>query len=127
MRIDLPVSRRRPLSMTSLIDVIFLLFLFFMLSSTFLHFTEVEVTGGAASSAAATEAPDILIRLDGETWQVNGVSADPDQGLAELKRLQDQGAEKAVLLVREGLTSQDLVSALERIRKETTLSVTVAR
>jgi|UniRef100_Q11IE2 biopolymer transport protein ExbD len=127
MRIDLPVPRRRPLSMTSLIDIIFLLFLFFMLSSTFLRFAEVEVTGGAASSAARGEAPDILIRLDSQSWQVNGVSTDPEQGMTELKRLQEVGAEKAVLLVREELSSQDLVGALERIRRETSLSVTVAR
>jgi len=113
--------------MTSLIDVIFLLFLFFMLSSTFVRFAEVEVTGGTASSTTAAQTPDILIRLDGEGWQVNGVSSDPEQALAELRRLQDAGAAKAMLLVREGLSSQDLVSALERIRRETTLSVTVAR
>ena len=113
--------------MTSLIDIIFLLFLFFMLSSTFLRFAEVEVTGGTASSAARGEAPDILIRLDSQSWQVNGVSTDPEQGMTELKRLQEVGAEKAVLLVREELSSQDLVGALERIRRETSLSVTVAR
>ena len=90
-------------------------------------FAEVEVTGGAASSAARGEAPDILIRLDSQSWQVNGVSTDPEQGMTELKRLQEVGAEKAVLLVREELSSQDLVGALERIRRETSLSVTVAR
>ncbi|WP_367714863.1 biopolymer transporter ExbD [Nitratireductor sp. GISD-1A_MAKvit] len=41
------VRRRKPLSLTSLIDVIFLLLLFFMLSSTFTRFASVEISGGA--------------------------------------------------------------------------------
>ncbi len=38
--------------MTSLIDVIFLLRLFFMLSSTFSRFAEVELTAAGASASA---------------------------------------------------------------------------
>ncbi|MCT7375290.1 biopolymer transporter ExbD [Chelativorans salis] len=127
MRIDLAVPRHRPLSLTPLIDVIFLLLLFFMLSSTFMRFAEVEVTGGTASAGAAAEAPDVLIRIDGGDWQVNGVSAGVEEAVTELKRLQEQGAARAVLLVRGEVTSQELVTAIERIRGETTLSLTVAR
>jgi biopolymer transport protein ExbD len=127
MRIDLPVARRRPLSMTSLIDVIFLLLLFFMLSSTFVRFAEVEITGGAASAAATGKTPDILVRLDEGTWQVNGVAVEPEAAVAELQRLQELGAESAVLLVRGEVSSQDMVSAVERIRRETGLSLSVAR
>ncbi|WP_159585996.1 biopolymer transporter ExbD [Chelativorans xinjiangense] len=127
MRIDLAAARRRPLPLTPLIDVIFLLLLFFMLSSTFVRFAEVEVTGGAASAGTAAEAPDVLIRLDGGDWQVNGVSAGADEAVTELKRLQERGAARAVLLVRGEVTSQELVTAIERIRGETTLDLTVAR
>ena len=127
MRIDMPVARRRPLSLTPLIDVIFLLLLFFMLSSTFVRFAQVEITGGTASSTATGQTPDILIRIDGDAWQVNGASVDAGAAVAELKRLQEQGAARAVLLVRGDVSSQDLVTALERIRRETTLSLTVAR
>lgn len=127
MRIDLPLRRRRPLSLTSLIDVIFLLLLFFMLSSTFVRFAEVEITGGAASRAAGPRTPDILVRLDGEEWQVNGIPVDADGALEELSRLQEMGAASAVLLVRGETSSQELVSAVESIRRQTTLSLTVAR
>ena len=44
MRIDAAaVRKRKPLSLTSLIDVIFLLLLFFMLTSTFTRFARVEI------------------------------------------------------------------------------------
>ncbi|MCR4267964.1 biopolymer transporter ExbD [Nitratireductor sp. ZSWI3] len=129
MRIDAhTLRRRRPLSLTSLIDVIFLLLLFFMLSSTFTRFAKVEISGGPASASAGGNAPDVLIRLDGaEGWRVNGRTLADDEALAELARLGDAGAETAVLLVRGDLTSQTLVDAVERIRKDTHLTLSIAR
>ena len=56
--------------MTSLIDVIFLLLLFFMLTSTFTRFSEVELTaaGSGTPPQAPTEAP-LFLRLGAETAQ----------------------------------------------------------
>lgn len=127
MRIEAGTRRRRPLSLTSLIDVIFLLLLFFMLSSTFTRFAQVEVTAGRAGTASATDQPDILIRLDGENWTVNGQSFPPERAGEELTRLQQEGAASAVILVRGEVTSQQLVSAVERIRRESGLTLAVAR
>lgn len=45
--------KRRHLSMTSLIDVIFLLLLFFMLASTFTRFSELEISNVSASAQVA--------------------------------------------------------------------------
>lgn len=128
MRIEQAVKRRRPLSLTSLIDVIFLLLLFFMLSSTFTRFAEVEITGGRAATASAAERPDVLIRLSAEGWQVNGATFTEDDAMPELARLHEAGAESAVVLVRGAdVTSQMLVGAVERIRRETELTLSVAR
>lgn len=127
MRIDGVQRRRRPVSMTSLIDVIFLLLLFFMLSSTFTRFAEVEFSAGRAGATAPGEAPDVLLRLAGESWTVNGIATDADGAIAELRRLEEAGARSAVLLVRSGMTSQDLVSAVELVRRETGLALAVAR
>lgn len=126
MRIDAARHRRRPISVTSLIDVIFLLLLFFMLSSTFTKFAEVEIVGGRAGAGGPGAVPDILLRLTGDTWTINGLAVDERSAVAELKRLQEAGARSAVLLVRGDMTSQALVSAVERIRKETTLELQVA-
>lgn len=127
MRIDAVLRPRRRLSMTSLIDVIFLLLLFFMLSSTFARFAEIEISGGVASSTAAGERPDVLLRYDGVEWRVNGLAIADDALEGELARLSDAGAETAVLLVRGEMTSQDLISAVERIGTGTSLGLTVAR
>jgi biopolymer transport protein ExbD len=126
MRTEASVRRRRPLSLTSLIDVIFLLLLFFMLSSTFTRFATVDVAGGRAS-AAGGQPPDVLIRLDGEAWTVNGLPFEGETAMGELARLKEAGAENAVILVRGEVTSQALVTAVERIRRETGLALSVAR
>ncbi|WP_099866380.1 biopolymer transporter ExbD [Pararhizobium haloflavum] len=126
MRINAAVRRRQRLSLTSLIDVIFLLLLFFMLSSTFTRFAEVELAGGQGGTGTSGQ-PDILIRLDGEAWTVNGETVEPEGAIAQLQGLEAAGAESAVLLVRGEATSQQLVTAVEQIRRDTTLTLNVAR
>lgn len=65
--------------MTPLIDVIFLLLLFFMLSSTFSKFAEVELTAsGAGASAAASENPPIFLRMNGGLIVINGQEVQKD-------------------------------------------------
>ena len=128
MRIDAAAGRRRrPISVTSLIDVIFLLLLFFMLTSTFAKFAEVEITGGRAGRGAAGGTPAVIISVGGEEWSVNGLRLPRADALAELVRLKDAGAASAVILVRGGLTSQALVDAVEAIRHRTRLNLQVAR
>lgn len=126
MRISLAIPRRRPLSLTSLIDIIFLLLLFFMLSSTFTRFGEVAITGGRATISAGNP-PDVLIRLSEESWSVNGLAFDENDAFAELNRLGEAGAQTAVLIVRGAVSSQQLVSAVGRIGRETRLSLSVTR
>lgn len=129
MRIDAAaVRKRKPLSLTSLIDVIFLLLLFFMLTSTFTRFARVEISGGPASASAGGKPPDVLIRVDDpEGWRINGQTLAEEAAIVELARLKEAGAETAVLLVRGELTSQELVEAVESIRRNTELNLSVAR
>ena len=58
--------------MTSLIDVIFLLLLFFMLTSTFSKFSEVELAAAGASGAAAPDRPPLFLRLGAGSLSLNG-------------------------------------------------------
>ena len=126
MRVNAATRRARRLSLTSLIDVIFLLLLFFMLSSTFTRFAEVEISGGAATSGASGT-PDVLVRLGDDGWSVNGMAADDAAGVAaEVARLEADGAGTAVLIVRGEASSQDLVGAVEAIRRESTIPLSVA-
>ena len=118
MRIEFATARARRLSLTSLIDVIFLLLLFFMLSSTFTRFSQTAISGGLAGKAAGVEKPDVLVRLDQAGLAVNGTKfASPAEAQGEFERLAAQGAHGAVMLVRGGASSQQLIDALEAVRR----------
>jgi biopolymer transport protein ExbD len=127
MRIEAGPRRRSRLSVTSLIDVIFLLLLFFMLSSTFTRFAEVEFTAGQAGEADTQNRPDILLRLDGEILSVNGKTFGEREAIDELQRLGTAGARTAVILVRGEVSSQALISTVELIRRQTGLELAIAR
>lgn len=133
MLIDKPHPRRKPLSMTSLIDVIFLLLLFFMLSSTFTRFGSVDFGGtGKAGSSGVAAAPDILVIVTGEGLRINGEYVGPDAVDARLTEFLAKGAKSAMILPREGANAQALVDAVEALRRSaqlsgTDLTLTVAR
>jgi len=58
--------------MTSLIDVIFLLLLFFMLTSTFSKFSEVELASAGAGTIATSEIPPLFLQLGADRVRLNG-------------------------------------------------------
>lgn len=60
--------------MTSLIDVIFLLLLFFMLTSTFSKFAEVELTAAGQSATVSSDQPPLFLRLQADDLSLNGQS-----------------------------------------------------
>lgn len=124
MRPDPGRARRRKLSMTSLIDVIFLLLLFFMLTSTFSKFAEVELSAAGPGRAAAPGAPPVFVQLSASTLRVNGRSL----ALATLQgsQLAQQDSDAPVLVSLEAdVTAQRLTDLLVALRQFPGLRVTV--
>ena len=113
MRVDAPRFVRRRLGLTPLIDVIFLLLLFFMLSSTFLRFSEVEVASAGASRGGASGGPAALLRLSADgTLSLNGETVSEDSLLDALRTLGESGTTRLVLTAGAGSAVQDLVDVL---------------
>ena len=109
----LPARRRRRLPLTPLIDVIFLLLLFFMLSSTFLRFSEVEVASAGAAQGGASGGPAALLRLSADgTLSLNGETVSEDSLLDALRTLGESGTTRLVLTAGAGSAVQDLVDVL---------------
>ncbi|MCY0094953.1 biopolymer transporter ExbD [Hoeflea sp. J2-29] len=128
MRFEPATSPRRQISMTSLIDVIFLLLLFFMLSSTFSRFADVELGTGGGSAAAASDATPAFVKLSDGRLSLNG-SALPVEALgAELARQQSaNGINQLILSVDETASSQQLVDVLLIARKLPGLSLQIVQ
>jgi biopolymer transport protein ExbD len=118
-------SRHRRLSLTSLIDVIFLLLLFFMLTSTFTRFAEVELSTGAGAADPADARP-VFAQLNPQTLRLNGNAVALDGVPAALAALEiDPDTTPVLLALGEGVTAQRLTDALAAFRAVPGLRLTV--
>lgn len=119
-------QHRRKLSMTSLIDVIFLLLLFFMLSSTFSRFSEVELTAAGGGAAAPSDVKPAFLRLGAETLDLNGREVGLDAlapAFAEARR--QDGPLPVLISLRSDVSSQRLTDLLVALRRVEGLRITV--
>ena len=103
--------------MTSLIDVIFLLLLFFMLSSTFSRFAEVELSSAGAGSSGSSDAKSSFLQLEADSLRLNGQEVDPT-ALAERFAALSPEAESLPVIVSlgEDVTAQRLTDVLVVLR-----------
>lgn len=111
--------RKSPISLTSLVDVIFLLLLFFMLSSTFSKFAEVELSV-ASGGGAATDAAPIFVQLFPDRLTVNGAA----QTLAGLE-IEPKEGQPLLVALQDGVTAQRLTDLLVVLRSYPGLAVSV--
>ncbi len=121
---------RRPLPITPLIDVVFLLLMFFMLAASFQKEGELQVQSAGSQLEQATDTKPLFIRLhaDGST-DVNGQTV-PAKELgreaANLISANDKLA-GAVVQVRQGTNTQLVVQSLMQLRRARVEPVALAR
>ncbi len=106
--------------MTPLIDVIFLLLLFFMLTSTFSSFGEIELSQATAGTASA-EAPAerAFVQIGAARLVFNGAPV----ALEELVTLVEEG--QVIVSLDADVSAQRLVDLLVQLRGRDGLTVTV--
>ena len=119
MALDTAGRRRRRLSMTSLIDVIFLLLLFFMLTSTFSKYGEVRLSS-AGQRRGMTDTDDVrpvFIRLGQSEVSLDGIPA-TFEDLEHALFAKDIGEAKPHILISPQLdvSAQRLVDLLALMR-----------
>ena len=111
MRLPPPRRARRP-GLTALIDVVFLLLIFFMLASRF--GLPAAVPLAAAGDGGAWQGPPRLVTVLPEGALVNGVAAaDP---VAALAPLMPAGGGPVLVRAAPGVDLQRLVDAMEALR-----------
>lgn len=124
MALEAPGWRRRPVTLTPLIDVIFLLLLFFMLSSTFTRFAEVPLMN--AGGGAAEDTAPLFVQLRRDEVAMNGVAMPLEALPAAILDAPAGGAAPTVLVTLSGdVTSQRLVDLLTELRGVPNLTVSV--
>ncbi|WP_208352100.1 biopolymer transporter ExbD [Pseudaestuariivita rosea] len=117
---------RRRLSMTSLIDIIFLLLLFFMLSSTFSRFSEVELASAASGTGQTEGDRPLFLRLGSENITLNGQPANIGQLPELITASQSSGSSQTVLVsLAAPVSSQQLIDVMVVLRAIPGISVAV--
>ncbi|WP_420332178.1 ExbD/TolR family protein [Roseibium sp.] len=123
-----PIGKRRRIPLTPLIDVIFILVMFFLLSSTFGIWRPLDVALGGgdrsdvSETAVAQGGPAILINLRAVPGAVqpqlvvNGIIVPLNMLVQELDRLAAAGAQAAVLIPDAATDFQQVVRVLDEAK-----------
>ncbi len=108
--------RRRPISLTPLIDVVFILLMFFMLTSTFTRWKAVDLRLPIASADASPEKPQTLLLHTDGSLSLRGRSfqlSDPDADAALSTALDP--ARPVVVFPEAETRVQTIISIFERL------------
>src|SRR3954454_17823492 len=113
MRIEPPPPIRQSLPLTPLVDIVFLLLMFFMLSTTFTKFGNLDLRGGSAQAsnapAGTPDVPSVLIRLSkGPMLKVNGEDVVIEQLASRLDELYVTGARSGGIVLSFSAEVQDM-------------------
>ncbi|MEL6523653.1 MAG: biopolymer transporter ExbD [Pseudomonadota bacterium] len=114
--------------MTSLIDVIFLLLLFFMLTSTFSKFSEVELSAASAGGSAATGQPPLFLKLGPGSLGLNGQEIRLENLITAIEDLSSPAPETPNMLlvsIADDVSAQRLTDLLVVLRSVTGLTISV--
>jgi len=128
MQLSRQRASTRRISLTPLIDVVFLLLIFFMLSSTFLKFTAINIKGGQASAGTADISNLVLVRVhQDKKIEVNGQIVAPEELEQFLSSLAITGNMHIVVKPMEGVTVQGVVDVIEQTGSDPSRKVTVVK
>ena len=118
MQLNPSSNKKLKLSLTPLIDVVFLLLIFFMLASTFTRFSAVPLSAKASKGQVDTTTKFILVRVNkhGEI-EVNGETVEKDDLADQINKLADDEKTKLVIKPLQGSSVQHLVFTIEHAKK----------
>ena len=119
---------KQELNVAPLIDVVFLLLIFFMLASTFLKPEAIDLMleGGSTGGKAAEEMLNIEVVVDG-TIRLNGLRLSMPQLETELaSRIQGDQTRPVTIKAAAEVPVQTLVSIMDRVRAAGTNNLRLA-
>ena len=128
MRFGGPGRRKALINVTSLIDVVFLLLLFFVVTSTFLERPGLDLSLPAASPTEVARRDEVTVELDadGATW-LDGArleAANLEGAIADA--LAAAGTERVVLEADERVPHGRVVEAMDAARRAGATGLVVA-
>jgi len=117
------IRRRRAMSLTPMIDVVFLLLVFFMLAARFDQTAAVPITLGSAGSDYT--GPPRLVDVTPDAVSLNGVEIQSAALAGSVLALTNSPSDLVILRAQSGATVQRLVDVMGLLRAEGLTSVTL--
>lgn len=129
MRLSAQRASRSGMSLTPVIDVVFLLLLFFMLASTFSRYAHVDVAvaGRVSTSPSTSEATSILLSVKGDGFAVNGETVSREGMLDALKNAAAGKQAKILIRPSDDALAESIVAAIQVAQGSALGSVALVR
>lgn len=119
------VRQRRRASITSLIDVIFLLLLFFMLASTFSKFSEIDIAVANASGGGQSTSEIATLRVQADRVYCNETETFDAELVSRLNELAASGTTGVMISLSDEVSTQRLVDVLSFVKQVPTLTIQI--
>ena len=128
MELGIPSPPKRKVSLTPLIDVVFILLLFFMLASSFIEWREIDLNVAGNKSVGQQNHQPLVVRVTHGGLTLKGESLSSQAFLAKIKELLNENSELVVVLQPQAsVPLQQIVTLLDQIREQGVKSVSFAR
>lgn len=123
-----PRRRRSLIGLTPLIDVVFILLIFFMLASRFLDWRAIDLNSAAEAAPGAVAENVLLVEVTGDGLVLAGAAVTLDELERKARdRFTDGVAGRAVVKPAPGVPLQRTVDALDRLKAAGVSEMTLVR
>lgn len=129
MLLDLStVSRRQAISLTPLIDVVFILLLFFMLSSSFTQWRQVQLSSAVETDLIPEQKDIRRVYLSGEVGmlEVDGKPLNSADAVRLFAWIAEKREAVYVISVADDVTTQAFVTVVDRLKSAGAEQVSLA-
>ena len=119
-----PVRRRRAISLTPMIDVVFLLLIFFMLASRF--GTDMQIPMATGGGAGTYQGAPRLVEVAADAVTLNGQTVGLEDLSARVIALMPSMADMVVIRPAEGAELARLVTVMDQLRQAGIVNLVMA-
>ncbi len=118
MLLDLvPTQKRKAISLTPLIDVVFILLLFFMLSTSFIRWKEITISSAQGSTESTRNIVKVELTSESGRFIVNGTRFESDDLASVTQLIQQQPDSLFAIAANPQVSTQALVDLLEHFKQ----------
>lgn len=127
MLLNVPQKNKQLISLTPLIDVVFILLLFFMLSSTFNKTKQIELTAAAKGGAQSTSVSQRILLHDNNSLTINDtVYSLQSSELVKVLTAFAEANDTVVLAATAQVNIQQLIVLIDQIKSHGIQKLSVA-